>query len=81
MISCDQYDYIEIACTFRYPIKLTMKSGKEIAAIACDTKINDYKEECIEIDVTGAHTLVVLNDISILEVCIENPHFKTIAFD
>ncbi|HFU74774.1 MAG TPA: transcriptional antiterminator, partial [Arcobacter sp.] len=27
MISCHQYDYIEIACMYHYPVALTLKSG------------------------------------------------------
>lgn len=39
MISCEQHDYIEIVCTFNYPIKLMMKSGQVIEGIALDTQI------------------------------------------
>ncbi|WP_246747355.1 Rho-binding antiterminator, partial [Vibrio cholerae] len=28
MVSCSQYDYIELACLFHLPVKLTMKSGE-----------------------------------------------------
>lgn len=81
MITCDQHDYIEIVCTFRYPIRLTLKSGIEIECIALDTKPNENKAECIKVDLNGDENLVVLDDISKLEVCVDNPHFQLVSFD
>lgn len=79
MISCDLHDYIEIACTYRYPIRLTMKSGAVIQGVALDTALNASREECIRVDLKGAETLVVLEDISTLEACVDNPHFHTVT--
>ncbi len=81
MISCEQHDYIEIACTFRYPLKLTLRSGAVIKGAGIDTARNTQRQECIEIDSGGEHTLVVLDEISILEACVENPHFQTVHFE
>lgn len=76
MISCDQHDYIEIVCTFKYPIKLTLLSGTIIEGIAKDTQLNDLREECIKVTLDRLDQLTVLDTIALLEVCIENPHFK-----
>ncbi len=81
MISCEQHDYIEIACTFRYPLKLTLVSGAVIEGIGIDTARNAQKQECIEIDSGGEHTLVVLDEVSIIEACVDNPHFQTVSFE
>ena len=81
MISCDQHDYIEIACTFRYPLKLTMKSGVVIECIAVDTKLNENKAECIKVLINGSDSLVVLTDVASLQVCVENPHFQQVIFN
>ena len=80
MISCDQYDYIEIVCTFQYPIKVTMKLGDVVECVALDTARNENKEECIKVNLNGADSLIVLDDISVMEVCVENPHFKIVSF-
>ena len=81
MITCDQHDYIEIVCTFRYPIKLTMKSGAEIECIAFDTKLNENRAECINVIVNGVESLIVLEDISVLDVCVDNPHLRRLSFN
>ncbi len=80
MISCDQHDYIEIACMFRYPIKLTMKSGELIECTALDTVLNEHKDECIKVAVNGSERLVILSELSMLEVSVDNPHFQTVSF-
>ncbi|MFN0158046.1 MAG: Rho-binding antiterminator [Bacteroidota bacterium] len=80
MISCSNYDFVEIACMHRYPIKLTMKTGVTLECIAVDTKNNEARQECIKVNVNGTETLVRLDSISKLEVCVENQHFKEIYF-
>ena len=81
MISCGEHDYIEIVCLFRYPIKLTMKSGAVIEGIALDTERNEAREECIKVNVEGTESLLEFNNISKLEVCVENPHFNQVSFN
>ncbi len=80
MISCEQYDYIEIVCLYHYPIELTMKSGERINGVALDTKRNDQKQECIEVKIDETKQLVILEDISKLTVSVKNPHFSEVTF-
>lgn len=80
MISCSDYDYIEIACSYRYPIRLTLKSGDIVDGIAKDTALNNDREECILVESDNAERLVVLDNILKMEVCVENPHFKLVTF-
>lgn len=80
MISCNEYDYIEIVCLYHYPIKLTMKNGEEISGIAQDTKRNGQRQECIQMTIADKPTLVLLEAISKLQVCVENPHFNEVVF-
>ncbi|MDD1783659.1 Rho-binding antiterminator [Enterovibrio sp. ZSDZ35] len=81
MIKCSDYDYIEIACLFHYPIKLTLKMGEAIEGIAQDTQRNQAKDECIVLDIQGDHQLIVLDTISAIDVLIENPHFRHVSFE
>jgi Rho-binding antiterminator len=80
MISCNEHDYIEIVCMYHFPIKITMKSGEIIECTALDTHYNSAREECIKVNVKGTESEVMVGNISQLEVCIENPHFKQISF-
>ena len=80
MISCSQYDHIEIVCMHRYPIILTMKSGGVVKGTALDTQRNEFREECIKLSIAGEENLIVLDQISTLEVCKDNPHFRLVSF-
>ena len=57
-----------------------MKSGKVIEGKALNTVYNDERQECIQMSVEGTATLLILDELSGLEVCIENPHFQMVSF-
>jgi Rho-binding antiterminator len=80
MISCNDYDYIEIVCLYRYPVRLTLKSGQTIEGKALDTARNQDKQEAIKLEQNGVEQLVVLDDLSLLEVLVDNPHFNQKSF-
>ena len=80
MIHCHEYDFIEIVCMHGYPIRLTLKTGDILECIAMDTQRNETREECIKVKVNDVERLVVLDHLSKLEVCIENPHFTELLF-
>ena len=81
MISCDQHDYIEIACMYRYPLRIRLKSKLIIDCTALDTQQNEHHEECIKVSITETEKLIILNDIDKIEVLIENPHFNIVKFN
>ena len=81
MISCNQHDYIEIVCMFRYPLRLTLKSGQLIEGIAVDVALNEDRLECLEMDINGQQHAIILDQISQLEVAVANPHFDKVCFD
>ncbi|GLO63281.1 hypothetical protein MACH09_37890 [Vibrio sp. MACH09] len=80
MISCEKYDYIEIACMHRYPVKLTMESGVTLFGIALDTTRNESRQECMLLSSDGKEILAVLDDVLLLEVTVKNPHFESVSF-
>ncbi|NLC01465.1 MAG: transcriptional antiterminator, partial [Pseudomonas formosensis] len=46
MITCDQSDYLEIACLYRIPIALNWPDGRRVEGIPLDTGYNEHREEC-----------------------------------
>lgn len=81
MISCSEYDYIEIVCLYRYPVQLLLRSGETIKGIALDTKRNDNKAECIELNVNDKKQLIELDELVKLTVTEDNPHFTEVTFN
>lgn len=80
MISCSDYDYVEIACMHRYPVRLSMKNGQKIEGTALDTTRNDVKAECIKLSQQSGERLVELDQIASIEALTANPHFVTKVF-
>jgi Rho-binding antiterminator len=74
MISCHQYDYIEIACMYHYPVALTLKSGSIIKGIAIDTVRNEARQECIKIQTHEGEVLIVLDDIAKVAAYLKTLH-------
>ena len=80
MISCEQYDYIEIACMYRFELIITFISGESITATAIDTKRNKENQECLVIQHASDSALIVLDQIIAIEAVKANPHFTKITF-
>lgn len=81
MVSCGNYDYIEIVCLYKYPISLTLKSGQVVSGTAVDTQLNDNREECVKLEIDQSFQLVNLDQISELTVTVENPHIQSVSFE
>lgn len=76
MISCQTFDYIEIACMYQLPIRLVGKDFSEIRGKALNTLINDNRQECIELSqINGQKVRVALDDIQVMQAEKANPHF------
>lgn len=79
-MNCDEHDYIEIACTFKYRVRLVLKSGAVIEGRALDTRRNAEKEECILMESAGIEQCVVQQEIARMVALTENPHFHAVSF-
>lgn len=78
---CDQQDYIEIACTFRLPVRLTLRTGEQCAGQAVDTCYNDRREECLRLATDSGQRVLPLAALAVMEALTENPHFRCVRFD
>jgi len=79
---CELHDYIEIACTFRIPIALSMASGKELTGIAVDTMVKPDKTEHLIFIKEGTDEPIslIMNDLIQMRALIENVHFEIVDF-
>ncbi|OXS15605.1 transcriptional regulator [Zobellella denitrificans] len=81
MMSCDQHDYLEIACLYRYRVRLTLASGNQLTGIALDTRRDGDRQECLLLGTDGAEQLVRLAELTRMEALTDNPHFRAVDFD
>lgn len=80
MITCQQHDYIEIACLYRYRIIVKLFNGDYITAQAIDTIYNQQKQHCIRLKNDEGFIDVVLNNISQITAIDKNRHFDVVDF-
>lgn len=78
MISCANYDVIELVCTFHYPVRITTFSGDVIEGVADDTARSASGEECLKLQQPEQY--VVLTSIKQLQVTQPNPHLQQVSF-
>jgi Rho-binding antiterminator len=81
MISCNQHDYVELICMYRYAVKVSLKSGATIQGVALDTQHNENKDECIKIQTDDTERPIILNEVKKIEVIEDNPHVRFIDFN
>lgn len=80
MLSCHEYDYIELMCTFQYPLRVTLKSSKVYYVKAIDTARNAQQDECLKALEEGNVVLIRLDDIQEIRSEVKNPYFETLTF-
>ncbi len=80
IISCATHDFIEIACTFGYPIKLELMSGSTISGTAITTLTSKDKKEFLIIQSQQKNIQIELHDIKTMTAMQPNPHFDSICF-
>lgn len=81
MISCAQHDYVEIACMYKLPVILTLRSGEELEGVAMDTVSNQDRAECLKLKTGNNEQLVVLDQILRMVATKPNSHFEKVDFD
>ncbi|WP_185269039.1 Rho-binding antiterminator [Halopseudomonas xiamenensis] len=80
MITCDQSDYLEIACLYRIPIALSWADGRRVEGTPLDTGYNEQRQECLLMVVGDREEWVVLDGVQSMTALVENPHFAQIRF-
>lgn len=80
MITCDQSDYLEIACLYRIPIALSWADGRRIAGTPLDTGYNDQRQEQLLMRVGEQDQWVILEEVQAMTALVRNPHFEKVHF-
>ena len=80
MISCSEYDYIEIACLYQIHIRLVTESAQVFEGKAKTTNYDDQRRECIVIDTLCGDIQIPTETLVSMTALINNPHFREIVF-
>ena len=80
MITCDQSDYLEIACLYRIPIALDWADGRRVEGVPLDTGYSEQRQECLLMMVGVNEEWVVIEDAQSMTALVENNHFALVRF-
>lgn len=76
-ISCELFDYIEIACMHRLELKVYFKEAKPVQGNAITTKV-DAGKEILVLRSEGKNVSVMLDSVKELKAITPNPYFENI---
>lgn len=80
MVTCSQYDFIEIACMFNLPIEIELKNGETHQGCAFDTGYDMQRQECLFLEIEGEHIPFPTEQLVAMKALKDNPHFSDVTF-
>ncbi len=80
IISCATHDFIEIACTFGYEVRLELFTGSALQGKAKTTETSKDKKEYLLLDCQQDVKKIELINIKKMMAIQPNPHFTSIDF-
>ncbi len=79
-IDCGLYDYIEIACLYRYVLRISTRDGEILTGTALDTEIADDKSECLKLSSESGVRRVRLDHLLSIEPLTADARFGRVEF-
>jgi Rho-binding antiterminator len=80
MISCHLHDFIEIACMYRYRVRLTLRDGSTLSGIAQDTAVESNQREVLKLETANGMVKIDQDDLESMQAVDSNPHFSSVDF-
>lgn len=78
-ISCDLHDFVEVACMYKYQVRLTLKNCQIIEGKAIDITNSITKQEYLVID-NVSRQYIELTQLDKIQVLTPNAKFCEIVF-
>ena len=79
-IDCGLYDYIEIACLYRYVLRISTRGGEILIGTALDTEIAADKSECLKLSGESGVRRVRLDHLLSIEPLTADARFGRVDF-
>ncbi len=79
VISCELHDFVEVACMYKYQLRLTLKNGEVIEGKAIDI-LSVNQQERLVVDDSGEKKQVDLMVLAKMQVLTPNAKFSEVVF-
>lgn len=80
MITCEQYDYLEMACLFGYQVRVMLRNNQCVVGITSTTQVNAHRQEELVLLIDGHTRSVLIDDLVRLDVLTPNAKFNHVEF-
>ena len=81
-IACELHDYLEIACQYRYRLRIELRDGRSLDAQALDTQTTASKEEfLVAADEHGARLRLRLDHLHAITPLAADARFGRVRFE
>ncbi|WMN62002.1 Rho-binding antiterminator (plasmid) [Pseudoalteromonas xiamenensis] len=77
MLSCDQHDYLEVACVYRFELEVTTTDGQSYVGLANDVRYEN-KTQCLVLESGSEQHTVAIAQITSLVARTDNPYFQRV---
>ncbi|MEG0100049.1 MAG: Rho-binding antiterminator [Citrobacter sp.] len=79
-IDCDLHDYLEIACLYRYMLRIELTDGTVFDAKAVTTRTTVGKEEYLVVDRQESQQYIRLDYLSAITVLTAGAMYRSVLF-
>lgn len=79
-IHCDLHDHVELACIYRYRIRVATNDARIITGTAITTRTDRAKQEWLLVEEEGGETSIRLDRIRSIEPLTPGARFSKIQF-
>ena len=82
ILDCDLHDFLEIACTFKILVEISMTSGESLIGTGITTKVDSNKREVLVFEQQADNKKIelVLTQLTKMKAIDSNPHFAEVLF-
>ena len=79
-IDCTLHDHLEIACLYRYDLRVVFQDGTSVEGCAVNTATLPDKTEVLQLIVETVPVNVPMHTLATIEVLTPNAQFQTLNF-
>ncbi|MFC0119767.1 Rho-binding antiterminator [Pseudoalteromonas xiamenensis] len=77
MLSCEQHDYLEVACVYHFELEVTTTDGHSYLGLAKDVRYEN-KTQCLVLESGSVQNAVSIAQITSLVALTDNPYFQRV---
>ena len=79
-VSCELYDYVEVACLYHHRLRVRTTDGQTLDGIAVDVRADGHGNEFIVMRSPGRELLIRLDAVTTIETLTDDARLGEVRF-